>query len=68
MNAKRILAMVVLAAVAILAPVSVASAGDGYEAPEIETHVPVTAILYALVFLVGIAVVGFKNARRTHLD
>lgn len=41
---------------------------DGYEAPEIETRVPVSAIGYALVFLLGIAVVGFKNARRTHLD
>ena len=36
--------------------------------PEVEYQVPWAAIGYAAVFVVGTAAVGFKNARRTHLD
>ena len=47
-----------------------AAAGDGYAgaAPEVESKIPWVAIIYAAVALLGIAVVGFKNAKRFHLD
>ena len=36
--------------------------------PELDYSPPWVGILYTLIFIAGIVVVGFKNARRTHLD
>ena len=45
------------------------AAQDAASAPKIEDGAtPWTAIIYSVVALAGIAVVGFKNAKRTHLD
>jgi hypothetical protein len=57
----------------LAALVCLASAGwgaqDAASAPKIEDGgTPWTAIIYSIVALAGIAVVGFKNAKRTHLD
>jgi hypothetical protein len=41
---------------------------DEYSAPEKGSKTPWIAVLYAAVGLVGSLVVGFKHARRTHLD
>ena len=41
---------------------------DGYKAPERAKDAPWLAILYTAVFFVGVLVVAFKHARRTHLD
>jgi len=49
-----------------LSPALAASRSQG--PPEIEWSPPWVAILYTIVFLVGICVVAFKNAKRTHLD
>lgn len=44
-------------------------AQDAASAPKIEDGAtPWTAIIFSIVALAGIAVVGFKNAKRTHLD
>lgn len=42
--------------------------GDGYLAPAAEARFPLVAIVYTLVALAAICVLGFRNARRTHLD
>ena len=41
---------------------------DNYSTPAKQETKPWIAILYAVVFLAGILVVAFKNAKRTHLD
>ena len=44
------------------------SAADGHDpGPDLEAKVPWMAIVYSVVALVGIAVVGFKNPKRTHM-
>ena len=65
----RIILILLLTLTAVM-PAAVALAGraDGYEAPEIEAKPPWVAILYVFIALAGICVVGFKNAKRTHLD
>ena len=48
---------------------AIASAGDdGHAAARIDPSTDVWAIVYAIVALAGICVIGFKNAKRTHLD
>jgi len=54
-----------------LSPISLLAAAAEEEAfppPAIEPHLPGWAIVFSLVFLLCIAAVGFKNAKRTHLD
>jgi len=41
---------------------------DQYSAPARKEKTPWAAALYAAVGLAGVLVVGFKHARRTHLD
>lgn len=41
---------------------------DGIGVAPLDGSMPWIAILCTLVFVAGVAVVGFKNARRTHLD
>ena len=41
---------------------------DGYQAPPQEPSIDWWTILYFVVACLGIAVVSFKSARRTHLD
>jgi hypothetical protein len=43
-------------------------AGEGFDPPKIEKNIDWIAYLIAAVAVVGILVVGFKNAKRTHLD
>ena len=46
-----------------------AMAGDGHTpAPVVDKPIPWIAILYAVVFLLGIVVIAFKGTKRTHLD
>lgn len=54
--------------VASMAVSSLALAQDANKAPVLEADVPWMPVIVSLVTLGGIAVVGFKNARRTHLD
>jgi len=53
-----------------LSPISLLAAAEeeAYSPPAIEPHLPGWAIVFSLVFLLCIAAVGFKNAKRTHLD
>lgn len=44
------------------------SAVDGYEAPPLKPQVPWVTIAYFVVAVIAIAAIGFKNAKRTHLD
>lgn len=59
---------------AVLAHASIAEAalqtisGEKYASPLLESPFPLYSILYALVGLAGVAIVGFKNSGRTHLD
>jgi hypothetical protein len=57
-----------LVALANLGWCSIAVAQESGKAPEIEDSPAWFPVMVALVALAGIAVVGFKNARRTHLD
>ncbi len=57
--------MIVIAAAAVPA---MAVGEDMNPAVPLTDELPWSAIIYALVFVIGIAVVGFKNAKRTHLD
>ena len=41
---------------------------DQYYAPAQNARTPWEAIVCTAIFLAGIAIVGFKHARRTHLD
>ena len=43
-------------------------AGDGITPPIPEPTFPWLAMFYTCVIVAGIAVVAFKNAKRTHLD
>ena len=46
-----------------------AARSDGFEdSPVVDEGLPWKAIAFAAVALVGTLVVGFKNAKRTHLD
>jgi hypothetical protein len=58
------------AIVALCAMASSATAGtsDGYKFPDIEAQTPWSSVVYLAVFVAAVLVVGFKNARRTHLD
>ena len=53
---------------ALAATAGVAAAQRAGEAPVLDYNPPWLGILYSVVFLAGVAVVSFKNARRTHLD
>jgi len=57
----------VLAAAALLAGADAAWAQRGHEVPMLDYSPPWLGMLYTAVFLAGVAVVAFKNARRTHL-
>lgn len=56
-----------LSAAVLLTP-AWAVAEDGYTVEGMASSTPWLAILYTVVALGGVAVVGFKNSRRTHLD
>ena len=45
-----------------------AAAGDGFKPPPQEQGFSLWALLYTLVAAAAVAVVGFRNAKRTHLD
>ena len=66
MKASWLIKVVSLAAVA--ASRAAMGAGDGFEAPSIEPEGEWLTYVSLAVFVVAIAVVGFKNSRRTHLD
>ena len=44
------------------------AAGDGIEPPVLEPHFSWLSLLYTVVGAAGIAVVAFKDAKRSHLD
>jgi len=67
MKTKALVQRLSCAAVLLLAP-GLAHCQDVYKAPAKYEAVPWAAVAYTLVFLIGIAAVAFKNARRTHLD
>lgn len=41
---------------------------DGFAPKPLEPSLDWVSLLYALIALIGVCVVGFKNAKRTHLD
>lgn len=43
-------------------------AGDGYDAPSVSADINWIAWISAAVFLIAIAILGFKSSGRTHLD
>jgi hypothetical protein len=70
MMARKVFQRAFTAAVLVLLVAFPALAGDGFEgkAPQLEPSPPWVAIVYSVVGLAGVAVVAFKNAKRTHLD
>ena len=52
----------------MLALAATASGAEQYQGIPLENKVQWIAVLYAAISLIGIAVVAFKNAKRTHLD
>ncbi len=50
-----------------LLTVAVARADDGFAAPDLEAGLDWRAWLFSLVFLAGVAVLAFRNARRTQV-
>jgi len=64
MNAVKLL----WTGMALLLASATAVASNGTAAPAVELKTPWMAIVYAAVSAVGILAVGFKNAKRTHLD
>ena len=67
MNAMRRIRLVWTAFV-IAAVGAAAWAEDGFEPPEIESTTHWYAIVAAVVALLAICVLAFKNSKRTHLD
>jgi len=67
MKTKALVQRLSCAAVPLLAP-GLAHCQDVYKAPAKYETIPWMAVVYTFVFLIGIAAVAFKNARRTHLD
>ena len=66
MNTPRLLSIaVVTLALAMTASGQPQGTGSG---TALEDKVQWIAVLYAVIALLGIAVVAFKNAKRTHLD
>ena len=57
-----------LGAFGVLAAATAASAAKAKQAPDLESSVPVWAILITVVALAGISVVAFKNAKRNRAD
>lgn len=66
MNARKCIATLA-AAPLLAAATALAAGGDGYRAPKLDSSFPVTAIVFALVFLAGVCTVGFRDARRKTL-
>ena len=56
-----------LTALLAAAPAALAE-GDGFEVPEIESSGLPVPICVAIVAVLAIAAVAFKNSKRTHLD
>lgn len=69
-NMKWITIGLILAVVLLVLTPAAMATTDGYvsEAPAIEQPPPWIAIVFSVVGLAAIAVVGFKNPNRTHLD
>ncbi len=63
---KRIL--VAAATLLLLALPAIAADSDGLQGKPKDTSVSWAAIAYSAVFAAAIAVVAFKNSKRTHLD
>jgi hypothetical protein len=64
MKAEKLLCSVVIAVL----PAAAALASDGYQAPDIEKSGIWKPLLVVVAAVLGICVLGFKNAKRTHLD
>ena len=60
--------LVSLAVVAALAATAWAVPADGYQPKAVVTDIPWITYIYAVVAAAATAVVGFKSAKRTHLD
>jgi len=67
MNARRF-TQAALATAAWLVVPAAAICADEYKHAAKKESIPWVAILYMLACLAGIAVIAFKNTRRTHLD
>lgn len=69
LSARRGVRSLAVAAITLLwaAPV-MARRIDPNVTPELDYSPAWVGIFYSLIFIAGIVVVGFKNARRTHLD
>ena len=60
--------LVVAAALATSSAAALAAANDGFEPPALDAPTNWLAWVLGIVFIIGVIIVGFKNARRTHLD
>ena len=68
MKRANILALVVVLLLAAVPAVAKKRAKTIDGAPVLESSLPLLAVGYLAAGLAGIAVVGFKNSKRTHLD
>lgn len=66
MRTIRIIALLIVIAAAALPAMAVGK--DLNDQVPLNDKLSWTSNIYALVFAIGIAVVGFKHAKRTHLD
>ena len=69
MNAYARWTLAILGVLAVAGPaLGQITTDDGWQAPAVETSIEWFAVLYLLVGVAGNCIVGFKNAKRTHLD
>ena len=68
MKHAKILLIVMVMVLGMTAATGLARDDDSDYIPKIEPSTPWMAVAYAAAGLAGIAVVGFKNSNRTHLD
>jgi hypothetical protein len=58
----------VAAALSVLATTALATAGDNYQAPEVEDGVPYVGIALAGLSLIAVLFAAFHNPKRSHLE
>lgn len=65
---RKIWHSLVVAAALATSSGAFAASNDGFNPPALETSTNWVAWVLCIGFIVGVIIVGFKNARRTHLD
>lgn len=67
-NVRKAVATLFGLLVVLAGPLAAAYSAKTEKPPELESSLSFWPILCAVIALLGISVVGFKNARRSHLD